>query len=110
MKTPKRHVELTTMLHDGLEMVWDNSQWNVSTQRWKRKNRSAQYKRTIAKLTFENNIFKQTFIQNRAFLKELMSLIYEPNRSITHRLADISAKIRFKLMSLKDYERKEQDS
>lgn len=51
MKTPKRHVELTTMIHDGMEMVWDNSQWNVSTQRWKRKNRVSQLKRTIARLT-----------------------------------------------------------
>lgn len=53
MKTPKRHIELTTMTHDGLEMVWDNSQWNVSTQRWKRKNRVKQLKRTIARLEKE---------------------------------------------------------
>lgn len=53
MKTPKRHIELTTMIHDGMEMVWDNSQWNISTQRWKRKNKIAQLKRTIARLTQE---------------------------------------------------------
>lgn len=108
MKTPKRHYELTTMEHSACERVWDRPQEEVSAQRWKRKNRVKQLKHTIDKLTFENNIFKQTFIQNRKFLKELMSLIYEPNRSTTHRLADLAAKIRFKLMSLKDYERKEQ--
>ena len=78
--------------------------------RWKRKNRVKQLKHTIDKLTFENNIFKQTFIQNRKFLKELMSLIYTPNRSTRQRLVDLATNIRFKLMSLKDYERKEQSN
>lgn len=51
MKTPKRHYELTAVSHDPCERVWDRPQEEVSAQRWKRKNREAQYKRTIAKLT-----------------------------------------------------------
>lgn len=51
MKTPKRHHELTTMEHISTERVWDYSQEQVNSQRWKRKNREAQYKHTIAKLT-----------------------------------------------------------
>lgn len=53
MKTPKRHIELTTFLLDGTERVWDYTQEQVSNQRWKRKNRTKQLKRTIARLTKE---------------------------------------------------------
>ena len=49
MKTPKRHYELTAVSHDPCERVWDRPQEEVSAQRWKRKNREAQLKRTIAR-------------------------------------------------------------
>lgn len=49
MKTPKRHHELTTMEHISTERVWDHSQEQVNSQRWKRKNRIKQLKRTIQK-------------------------------------------------------------
>ena len=54
MKTSKRHFELTTMEHSACERVWDRTQEEVSAQRWKRKNRTAQLKRKIAKLTAQN--------------------------------------------------------
>ena len=47
MKTPKRHYELTTMEHCATERVWDRPQEEVSAQRWKRKNRVAQLKRSL---------------------------------------------------------------
>lgn len=47
MKTPKRHYELTTMEHSAGERVWDRPQEEVSAQRWKRKNRVAQLKRSL---------------------------------------------------------------
>lgn len=47
MKTPKRHYELTTMEHCATERVWDRPQEEVSAQRWKRKNRIAQLKRSL---------------------------------------------------------------
>ena len=49
MKTPKRHYELTTMEHCATERVWDRPQEEVSAQRWKRKNRIAQLKRSLEK-------------------------------------------------------------
>lgn len=49
MKNPKRHHELTTMEHISTERVWDHSQEQVNSQRWKRKNRIKQFKRTIQK-------------------------------------------------------------
>ena len=49
MKTPKRHHELTTMEHISTEKVWDYSQVQVNSQRWKRKNRIKQLKSTIKK-------------------------------------------------------------
>lgn len=49
MKTPKRHHELVCTSHDPCERVWDRPQEEVSSQRWKRKNRIAQYKCTIAR-------------------------------------------------------------
>lgn len=54
MKTPKRHHELTTMEHISTERVWDYSQEQVNSQRWKRKNRIKQLKRTIERLRWEN--------------------------------------------------------
>lgn len=59
MKTPKRHYELTTMEHSACERVWDRTQEEVSAQRWKRKNRVKQLKRTIVKLSKENEHLKQ---------------------------------------------------
>lgn len=53
MKTPKRHYELTTMEHSTWSRVWDRAQEHVSAQRWRRKNRIAQLKRTIARLERE---------------------------------------------------------
>lgn len=50
MKTPKRHHELTTMEHISTERVWDHSQEQVNSQRWKRKNRIKKYKNTISLL------------------------------------------------------------
>ena len=47
MKTPKRHYELTTMEHSACERVWDRPQEEVSAQRWKRKNRVKQLKRSL---------------------------------------------------------------
>lgn len=47
MKTPKRHYELTTMEHSAGDRVWDRPQEEVSAQRWKRKNRTAQLKRSL---------------------------------------------------------------
>lgn len=38
-----------------MDRVWDYTQEQVSTQRWKRKNRTAQYKLTIARLTKERD-------------------------------------------------------
>ena len=49
MKTPKRHYELTTMEHSACERVWDRPQEEVSAQRWKRKNKIAQLKRSLHK-------------------------------------------------------------
>lgn len=49
MKTPKRHHKLTTMEHSCTEKVWDYSQEQVNSQRWKRKNRIKQLKRTLQK-------------------------------------------------------------
>lgn len=57
MKTPKRHYELTTMEHCATERVWDRAQELVSAQRWRRKNRVAQLKHTIARLNRELSIF-----------------------------------------------------
>ena len=58
MKTPKRHYELTTMEHSANERVRDRTQEEVSAQRWKRKNRVKQLKRTIARLRRENFYMK----------------------------------------------------
>lgn len=52
MKTPKRHHELTTMEHISTEQVWDYSQEQVNSQRWKRKNRIKKYKNTISLLRY----------------------------------------------------------
>ena len=49
MRTPERHYELTTMEHSTCSRVWDRAQEHVSAQRWKRKNRVKQLKRTINK-------------------------------------------------------------
>ena len=49
MKPPKRHYELTTMEHCATERVWDRPQEEVSAQRWKRKNRVKQLKRSLEK-------------------------------------------------------------
>ena len=95
MKTLKRHSD-TPDLIDKRDCA-----------RWKRKNRIKQLKNTIAKLSFENNIFKQTFIQNRAFLKRLKAICREPNRSPLHRLTDIDRELQMKLIVTKDYKRKE---
>lgn len=108
MKTPKRHHELTTMEHSCTEKVWDFSQEQVNAQRWKRKNRVKQLKRTIERLTYENRIFKETFKQNRAFLKELLAICKRPNSSTQHRLTDVYQQLSMQLMSLKNYDRKEQ--
>ena len=58
MRTPKRHHELTTMVHISTERVWDYPQEHVNTQRWKRKNRIKQLKRTIERLRMENYFMK----------------------------------------------------
>lgn len=110
MKTPKRHHELTTMEHISTERVWDYSQEQVNSQRWKRKNRIKRLKHTISKLTYENAVFKQTFIQKRAFLKRLKAICREPNRSTLHRLAELDRELQMELMVTKDYERKEQNN
>lgn len=75
--------------------------------RWKRKNKIAQLKRTIARLKFENEIFKHSFIQNRNFLKSLLSLVLKPKSTPIHRLCDIKMQLDIKLASMKDYEQKE---
>ena len=59
MKTPKRHYELTTMEHSTWSRVWDRAQEHVSAQRWRRKNRVAQLKHTIARLNRELAIFTE---------------------------------------------------
>ena len=107
MKTPKRYQNkpTPTMPEDSDPDWYVLNQWCA---RAKRKNRIKQLKNTIAKLSFENNIFKQTFIQNRAFFKRLKAICREPNRSTLHRLTDIDRELQIKLMATKDYERKEQ--
>lgn len=108
MKTPKRTYS-TCFLEWGDEFSGRlSSGQQRAYARWHRKNRVKQLKHTIAKLSFENNIFKQTFIQNRAFLKRLKAICREPNRSPLHRLADIDRELQMELMATKDYERKEQ--
>lgn len=77
--------------------------------RWKRKNRIKQLKRTIERLTYENRIFKETFIWNRSFLKELLAICKRPNSSTQHRLTDVYQQLSMKLLSLKNYDRKEQE-
>ena len=67
MKTPKRHYELTTGIHNPTETMWDMSQEEVSGQRWKRKNREAQYKRTITRL--KNVIAQLEREKNEAYHK-----------------------------------------
>lgn len=49
MKTPKRHYELTTMEHSSCKRIWDRNQEEVSAQRWKRKNRVKQLKKSLRK-------------------------------------------------------------
>ena len=100
MKTPKRYPATMSVYATRDELRQDRA-------RWKRKNRVKQLKNTIAKLSFENNIFKQTFIQNRAFLKRLKAICREPNRSPLHRLTDIDRELQMKLIVTKDYKRKE---
>ena len=78
--------------------------------RWKRKNRIKQLKSTIERLTYENRIFKETFMQNRAFLKELLTICKRPNSSTLHRLTDVYQQLSMQLMSLKNYDRKEQNN
>lgn len=58
MKTPQRHYELTATSHNPCERVWDLPQENVSAQRWKRKNRILQLKRTIARQAEEIEHYK----------------------------------------------------
>lgn len=107
MKTPKRYQNkpTPTMPEDSEPDWYVLNQWCA---RAKRKNRIKQLKHTIDKLSFENNIFKQTFIQNRAFLKRLKAICREPNRSTLHRLTVIDRELQMELMVTKDYERKEQ--
>ena len=106
MKTPKRktpHNEFTPRFY-----TWEGPNDDaMSAQRWHRKNRIKQLKHTIDKLTFENNIYKETFNQNRAFLKMLLALLREPKRDLVLRAADVDMQLRIKLMSLKEYDRKE---
>lgn len=68
MKTPKRHHELTTMEHICTEKVWDFSQEHVNAQRWKRKNRVKQLKRTIAKYKNGEKIFHERSHLKSAYL------------------------------------------
>lgn len=107
MKTPKRtpwqHTTQPCINADGELRCTINEQ----AARWKRKNRVKQLKNTISKLMYENAVFKQTFIQKRAFLKRLKVLCREPNRSPLHRLADLDRELQIELMATKDYERKE---
>lgn len=56
MKTPKRHYELTTMEHCATERVWDRPQEEVSAQRWKRKNRVKQLKRSLEKYKYGTHL------------------------------------------------------
>ena len=46
------------MEHISTEKVWDYSQEQVNSQRWKRKNRIKQLKHTIARLAHENFLMK----------------------------------------------------
>ncbi len=107
MKTPKR--TLVTVPLNPDEWPFDPPHHaGDMLARWTRKNRIKQLKHTIDKLSFENAVFKQTFIQNRAFLKRLKAICKEPNRSTLHRLADIDRELQMELMATKDYERKAQ--
>lgn len=104
MKTPKRDY----FAYAEQDMYTTPGTANKLSTRWKRKNRIKQLKNTISKLMFENAVFKQTFIQKRAFLKRLKAICREPNRSPLHRLAELDRELQIELMCTKDYERKEQ--
>lgn len=56
MKTPKRHYELTTMEHSTWSRVWDRAQEHVSAQRWRRKNRVKQLKRSLEKYKYGTHL------------------------------------------------------
>jgi hypothetical protein len=105
MKTPKRDY-FAYAEHD---MYTTPGTANKLSTRWKRKNRVKQLKRTIQRLTYENRIFKETFMQNRAFLKELLAICKRLNSSTLHRLTDVYQQLSMQLMSLKNYDRKEME-
>lgn len=107
MKTTKRIYPCPDK-EDFMEARQESVDWyRLVEARWKRKNRVKQLKRTIERLTYENRIFKETFIQNRAFLKELLAICKRPNSSTQHRLTDVYQQLYMQLLSLKNYDRKE---
>lgn len=106
---PSPYTEAIRDSGGGIIDVWTSDEpIHVAHARWKRKNRFKRLKHTISKLAYENAVFKQTFIQKRAFLKRLKAICREPNRSPLHRLADIDRELQIELMATKDYDRKEQ--
>jgi len=75
MKTSKRHYELTAVSHDPCERVWDRPQEEVSAQRWKRKNRVKQLKRSLRRYKTGDFLF---YREKQAYL--LLQKLQKPSK------------------------------
>lgn len=80
MKTPKRHFELTTGLHVPTETMWDRPQEEVSSQRWKRKNKIKQLKRSLHRYKHGTNL---PFYCNELHAYILLQELKKPGKKAT---------------------------
>lgn len=85
MKTPKRHHELSTLVHICTEKVWDFSQEQVNAQRWKRKNHIARLKNKIARLTAKNKWLSEERLKYINYYFNSLSHLVELMRGMEER-------------------------